>query len=209
MPFHATHAPRDPHRLPHRLPHRRLPTLALPVLALALLAAALGTHPDAAPRQPSPTLNILEEARALEAQTRTHVSYAAFLSSLTTRLRIAGAASPQIRLDALDEADSLAQKAASYRNAAVAAQQGAHVVIEKSGQWPQAKLRELLDGAKEMLAGAESLRAQVGPGIIQRVLGEDLPEVLSEIASGRWSGFADDDAPAGPNDRPDSRDDRK
>lgn len=206
----------NPHasRVPHtRFPLRPFRGIAIPMLTLALLAAALGTHAragaPAAARQPGSKLSILDEARSLQAQTCTHVSYATFLSSLTARLRIAGATSPQIRLNALDEADALAEKTASYRNAAVAAQQGLEVVIEKSSQWSEPKLRMLLDGAREMLAGAESLRAEVAPGIIARVLGEDSPPVLGEITSGRWSGFEDPIAPADPDNRAPTPDERK
>lgn len=157
----------------------------LSCIALALLLlVAPGHAPHAAQSA------IVDEARQLARESRTHVSFAAFLSSLDTRLHVIGAGCPGIKLEPLNNEDQLASQAGLYRNAAVAAQQAFEVVIEKAETWPESQLRTVLDRAKEELDKAESIRARIAPGLLSGVLGESSAATLGEVGTGRWSGFA-------------------
>lgn len=138
---------------------------------------------------------IVDDARRLHEITKIHLSYASFLCTLTARAQVLAATCPGIKADVLSKPDADAATADLYRNAAVAAQQAFAVVIEKSADWPAAKLRPLLDGGRQKLAELEGFRAKTPRAIIVDVIGESSPEQTAEVATGQWSGF--DKAPKG------------
>jgi len=169
--------------------------LGTPLLAplLALLIVALWQFGPA--RAHSEVLfdekqQIVDEARRLHDISKIHLSYASFLCTLTARAQVLAATCPGIRSDPLCRPDSDAAAADRYRNAAVAAQQAFAVVIEKSAEWPAAKLRPRLDGGRQKLAELESFRAKTPRAIIVEAIGESSPEQTAEVATGEWSGFA-------------------